>query len=146
MSQSDYGDISQPWESLVSELLRLPPPFVDERGVIQPVLDRPVRSCVYITCEPGAIRGNHYHREDWHYAFVVTGSMMYYSRPVGSLAAPRISIIEAGNLVFTPPGVEHAMSFVEATTFFALGNRSRQQSAYEADLVRVQLLGREHSA
>lgn len=140
MGESSYGDISIPWQELEHELLRLPQPYVDDRGAIHPILDRPVSSCVYITCTPGAIRGNHYHREDWHYSYVITGEMRYFSRPAGSSAEPTLTLVQAGQMIFTPPGVEHAMSFLEPSTFLAFGSRTRQQEAYEADLVRVNLV------
>lgn len=135
-----YDDISIPWEELEHDLLRLPSPYVDDRGSIQPVIDRAVSSCVYITSNPGAIRGNHYHKGDWHYSYVVSGVMKYFSRPAGSTEKPDLLVVEAGQMIFTPPQVEHAMLFSESSAFLAFGSKTRQQEAYEADLVRVELI------
>jgi hypothetical protein len=43
-------------------------------------------------------------------------------------------------MLFTPPMVEHAMKFDEATTFLTLGRNRRDQASYEADVVRIQLV------
>ncbi len=136
-----YGDISLPWQELGDRLLELPKPFLDARGSIQPIVDAELGSCVLITCLPGAVRGNHFHREDWHYAYVISGRMSYYSRPTGDPAPPTLTVVHAGELMFTPPGVEHAMVFDEPSVFLALGGASRRQADYEADLVRTTLIG-----
>ena len=137
---SGYGDISLPWQELGDRLLELPEPFVDARGAIQQIVVATTGSCVLISCVPGAVRGNHYHREDWHYAYVISGQMNYYSRTVGDTAPPTLTVVSAGQLVFTPPGVEHAMVFEEPSVFLALGGSSRRQEYYEADLIRTTLI------
>lgn len=109
----------------------------DERGAIQPMVDAAMKSCVMITSKAGAVRANHYHRTDWHYCYVLSGRLEYSHRPVGSTAAPERLVVGAGQMVFTPPMVEHAMRFLEDTVFFAWGRNSRAQAVYEADVVRI---------
>ena len=58
-------------------------PFVDERGKIQPLIDIDFKSCVLITSKKGTVRANHYHKKDWHFCYVLKGSIDYYHRPVG---------------------------------------------------------------
>ena len=43
-------------------------------------------------------------------------------------------------MVFTPPLVDHAMKFPVDTTFLTLSRNPRDQAAYEADVVRVNLI------
>ena len=111
--------------------------FTDDRGAIQPLVDQLMRSAVMITSRKGAVRGNHYHRTDWHYCYVVSGTMEYFHRPAGSAGEPERLVIGAGEMVFTPPMVEHAMRFPEDTTFLTLARNPRNQEDYEADIVRV---------
>ena len=114
--------------------------FTDPRGSIQPLVDAAMESCVLISSRKGTVRANHYHRTDWHYCYVLSGSIDYYHRPQGSGAAPEHVKIGAGQMFFTPPMVEHAMVFPEDTVFLTFGRNSRAQEVYEADVVRVESL------
>ena len=120
--------------------IELEKPFVDERGGIQPLVDLPMKSCVLISSKKNTIRANHYHKTDWHFCYVMEGSIDYYHRKVGDTNSPQLEKIKKGKLFFTPPIVEHAMVFHEDTVFLTLGGNSRIQSEYELDLVRVELI------
>ena len=121
-------------------LVKLEKPFVDERGHIQPLVERMMQSALVIHSKKGAVRANHYHKTDWHYSYVVSGVMEYYHRPVGSDKPPELLVVKAGQMVFTPPMVEHAMKFPQDTVFLALSRNPRDQDAYEADVVRVEMV------
>jgi uncharacterized RmlC-like cupin family protein len=118
-------------------IVPLHPQYVDARGAIQPLVDMDMKSCVLISSTAGSVRANHYHRTDWHFCYVLSGSIEYYHRPVGSTADPEHVTVRAGQLFFTPPMVEHAMVFPEETVFLTLGRNSREQEVYEADVVRI---------
>lgn len=123
------------WPATV--IVPLHPPFADARGMIQPLVDMDMKSCVLISSKAGTVRANHYHRTDWHFCFVLSGSIEYYHRPVGSTDKPEVVLVRAGQLFFTPPMVEHAMVFPEDTVFLTLGRNSRAQEVYEQDVVRI---------
>ena len=99
-----------------------------------------MKSCVLISSKKNTIRANHYHKTDWHFCYVMEGSIDYYHRKVGDTYSPQLEKIKKGELFFTPPMVEHAMVFHEDTVFLTLGGNSRIQSEYELDLVRVELI------
>jgi dTDP-4-dehydrorhamnose 3,5-epimerase-like enzyme len=120
--------------------IELEKPFADERGEIQPLVDLPMKSCVLISSKKNTIRANHYHKTDWHFCYVMEGSIDYYHRKVGDANFPQLEKIKKGKLFFTPPMVEHAMVFQEDTIFLTLGGNSRIQSEYELDLVRIDLI------
>ena len=115
----------------------LEPAFIDDRGAIQPLVDAAMKSCVLITSKKGAVRANHYHKTDWHYCYVLEGAIDYFHRPCGDTAPPKKVAIGKGQLFFTPPMVEHAMTFPVDTVFITWGRNSRAQAAYEADVVRI---------
>jgi len=121
-------------------LVDLEKAHVDNRGSIQPLVDRMMKSASLITSVKGAIRANHYHKTDWHYCYMVTGAMEYYERPTGSSAKPKRFIVKAGQMVFTAPMVDHAMKFLEDTTWLTLSRNPRDQDSYEADVVRINLI------
>ena len=128
----------QGWPTSV--IVDLESPFVDERGAIQPLVDEDMKSCVLISSKKGTVRANHYHNTDWHYCYVMSGSIDYYHRPVGRSDEPEMVHIATGQVFFTPPMVEHTMVFPEDTVFLTLGRNSRSQEVYEADLQRVVLV------
>jgi dTDP-4-dehydrorhamnose 3,5-epimerase-like enzyme len=124
-------------------IIKLEDPIVDERGFIQRLVSFPtpiVGSVVLIFSKKGTIRANHYHKTDWHYCFVIEGIIEYYFRNANSTAEPEKVIVKKGEMVYTPPMVEHAMVFLDDTTFLAISGGTRLQADYEADLVRVQLV------
>jgi quercetin dioxygenase-like cupin family protein len=121
-------------------LVPLEKPFVDARGAIQPLVDEMMKSAVMIESKKGSLRANHYHKTDWHYCYVVAGTIEYYHRPTGSTEDPECLIVKTGEMVFTPPMVDHGMKFPEDTRFLTLSRNPRDQKSYEADVVRVDML------
>jgi quercetin dioxygenase-like cupin family protein len=120
-------------------IVTLDAPFEDARGAIVPLVDADMKSAVLIASKKGTVRANHYHQTDWHYCYVLKGSIEYYHRPVGAKEAPEKVLVRTGQMFFTPPLVEHAMVFPEDTEFLTFGRNSRRQEVYEADVKRVPL-------
>ena len=121
-------------------LVKLQNPFIDPRGSIQPLVDLMMRSAVMIESKAGSLRANHYHKTDWHYCYVISGQIQYFYKDVNSNRMPEMITVKKGNMVFTPPLVEHCMKFPEDTVFLTLSRNPRDQETYEADVVRVNLI------
>ena len=124
-------------------VVKLEKPFVDGRGSIQPLVDLMMRSAVMISSKAGSLRANHYHKTDWHYCYVVSGEIEYLHRPTGSDDAPETINVKQGEMVFTPPMVDHGMKFPVDTVFLTLSRNPRDQESYEADVVRVEFVATE---
>ena len=118
-------------------VVKLENPFADVRGKIQPLVDVMMRSAVLIESKAGSLRANHYHKTDWHYCYVLSGTIEYIHRPTGSKKKPETIIVNTGEMVFTPPMIDHAMKFPVDTVFLTLSRNPRDQETYEADVVRV---------
>lgn len=127
----------------VTPIVSLPMPFIDDRGSIQTLVNGGVHAVQVITSKAGSVRANHYHRKDSHLMYVVSGKMRYVERPAESDEVPTWTYVSAGQLIYTPPMVEHAVEFVEDTVFLNLTGKSREQDDYEGDLVRVNLIPQE---
>ncbi len=123
-----------------SGLVTLPPPHVDQRGAIQPLVDFPMKNVSLISSKKGTVRSNHYHVTDWHYMYVLSGSFEYHFRPAGSLETPAQIKLTAGEMVFTPPMEEHATVFLDDTEILVASRNVRDQDVYEADVKRVKLV------
>ncbi|MEQ8711261.1 MAG: cupin domain-containing protein [Rhodospirillales bacterium] len=121
-------------------IVALEQPFDDVRGSIKPLVDMLMKSAVLIESKAGAIRAQHYHLTDWHYCYVLEGSMEYYHRETGSETEPEMLVITKGQMVFTPPMVDHAMKFPVDCTFLTLSRNPRDQESYEKDVVRIHMI------
>lgn len=122
----------------------LKPIFTDDRGDIFILLDdgsTNIKSTLLITCKKGAIRANHYHKEDSHYTYMLSGKMEYTEQPVEANVSKReTATLAPGDMVYSAPMMMHAMRFLEDSTFIALATKSRKDGAYEQDTVRVKLI------
>ena len=118
----------------------LPDRFNDKRGYIQPISHDHKGSVVVIDTVPFVQRANHYHKEDYHYCYVISGKIHYYERPANTNIIPIETIYTAGEMFYTGPMMEHCMYFDVPTTFLTLGGKTRMQEDYEADLVRTESL------
>mgnify|MGYP001442594389 CR=1 FL=1 len=112
-------------------------PYIDERGEIKNLLDLPIGSVSVITSKPNAIRANHYHKTDWHYCWMQTGTVDYYHRPVGSTDEPDYFAIQEGELFYTPPMYEHAMKFTSDAVMWCFARNPRTMDDYERDTGRI---------
>jgi oxalate decarboxylase/phosphoglucose isomerase-like protein (cupin superfamily) len=112
-------------------------PFQDVRGEIRNLIDAPFTSAAVITSVKGAIRGNHYHKTDYHYCWLASGEMIYLQRPAGSSRRPRRWTIKAGQMFYTPPRHEHAMIFTRPSVLLVFARNNREMAHYEADTVRI---------
>ena len=120
-------------------LVPLEPAIVEDRGVIQPLIEANIKSALMISSKKGTVRADHYHLTDWHYLYVVSGRMAYWHRPHGDTTPPRLLVVEAGQMVFSPPMVEHRTDFLEDTLCATLSRNERDQASYEADVRRIKM-------
>ena len=120
--------------------IKLEEPFVDGRGSIKPLVDIMMRSAVMIDSKAGSLRANHYHKTDWHYCYVISGQIEYLHRQTGSDQEPMKIIVNKGEMIFTPPMIEHGMKFPVDTLFLTLSRNPRDQKSYEADVVRIDMV------
>ena len=117
------------------------PEFIDHRGAITRILDTqvPIKSILSITSHKGSIRSNHYHKKDTHYCYLVSGKMEWFEKPFdgGEIES---TVLEPGDMIFTPAMTIHAVRFLEDSMFLTFATESRNQADYEADTVRVTLI------
>jgi quercetin dioxygenase-like cupin family protein len=140
MTNTEYTEMVDRGEWPKEVIVPLDTPFVNSNGVIQNLVLKPMNSVAVIISVKDSIRANHYHKTDWHYSYVVSGSIEYYWRSVGDVNPPKHILVKAGQVFFTPPMTEHAMVFPEATTFITMARNIRTHENHEADVVRIKLV------
>ncbi|MBT7955432.1 MAG: hypothetical protein HN731_09580, partial [Rhodospirillaceae bacterium] len=75
-----------------------------------------------------------------HYCYVVSGTIEYLHRVTGSTSEPETIVVNEGEMVFTPPMIDHGMKFPVDTVFLTLSRNPRDQESYEKDVVRVEMV------
>lgn len=121
-------------------LVKLDEPHVDDRGSIQSLVNFPMKNLSLINSKKGSVRSNHFHLTDWHYMYVLSGSFDYYYRPSNSDDELKCVRVVAGEMIFTPPMEDHATVFLEDCNLLAISRNPRDQTAYEEDVRRVNLI------
>ena len=113
-------------------------PFLSPAGTIDNLKHGGVTGSVSVLyCKPGSVRARHFHREDSHTLYVVSGEVEYFERPLGSTECPEPQHFYEREMFHTPPLVEHAMRFPEGAILVSMSSRSRTHEEHEADVVRV---------
>ena len=129
---------------LEKDLLDLPKGYEDARGIIQPLCDLNMKSASLIVSKANTWRANHYHKNDWHFIYVLKGSFEYYFKKTNSDEKIKKKIIKKGELLFTGPVVDHAMFYTEETEIIVLSKNPRDQKTYEEDTVRIDFMNNEN--
>ena len=129
---------------LEKDLLDLPKGYEDARGIIQPLCDLNMKSASLIVSKANTWRANHYHKNDWHFIYVLKGSFEYYFKKTNSDEKIKKKIVKEGELLFTGPVVDHAMFYTEETEIIVLSKNPRDQKTYEEDTVRIDFMNNEN--
>jgi quercetin dioxygenase-like cupin family protein len=112
--------------------------YADDRGRIVTLPQFAVVGSTVIESRAGAVRGNHYHRNESHLMYVASGRMLYLEQdPAGELVVVEVG---PGESVVTPPGAPHCTVFPEDTVFIALSDADRTGDRYEEHVVRIRPL------
>jgi oxalate decarboxylase/phosphoglucose isomerase-like protein (cupin superfamily) len=111
----------------------------DTRGEILSIVDEPVQNVSIITCNPGALRSNHYHHNDFHFMYVLEGEIDYFYKDVDTGEIRYLKVREGDN-IFTPDNELHATYFPVKTRLIVSSKFPRDQETYENDTVRVPLV------
>lgn len=119
---------------------KIKPEFVDVRGGITKLLDdgkTNIKSILLISSKAGSVRSNHYHKKDAHYIYMISGVMDYFEKPVKGNTKTKKVVVNAGEMVYTPPLAIHTSRFIKNSIFMTFSIKSRNQKSYEKDTIRV---------
>jgi oxalate decarboxylase/phosphoglucose isomerase-like protein (cupin superfamily) len=115
----------------------------DARGGILSIVDEAIMNVSIITCNPGAIRSNHYHLKDFHFMYVLEGEIDYFYKEKDTGEVKYIKVREGDN-IFTPDNEIHATYFPIKTRLIVSSKLPRDQESYERDTVRVRFVTNEN--
>lgn len=113
-------------------------PFVNAAGTITNLIHGGCAGSVSVLeCLAGSTRSLHRH-EDSHYLYVAEGRCLYYERPAGSREDVEPITVIQGQMFFTPPHVEHKVTFPVRTILVSVSSASRTHEEHEKRLTRVE--------
>ncbi|MEV6932540.1 cupin domain-containing protein [Dactylosporangium sp. NPDC051485] len=112
--------------------------YSDARGRIVALPDFPAAHSMIIESRVGAVRGNHFHNDESHLMYVVSGRMLYIEQQAdGTLSTLEV---RPGSAVVSPRGVAHCTVFPEETVIVVLSDVNRSGEHYEEHVFRVDAL------
>jgi len=111
----------------------------DTRGVIADIFfNADIHHAALVRSEPGAIRGNHYHKISIQHMLIVRGSLEYWFRELGDQGIGEMFLAEYGDLIRSDSNEIHALRIgSEGCDFIAFSTGLRGGSDYELDTFRV---------
>lgn len=112
-------------------------PYRSEAGVIYNLKHGVKGTVSVIESKAGSTRATHYHTNDSHWLFVVSGRVHYSERAVGEHGDGVKEVFEPGQMFYTPPKVEHRLFFPVDTIMVSLSELPRDHESHEKDVVRV---------
>lgn len=114
--------------------------FEDERGKILDIFYKDdIQHVAQIDSQPNVIRGNHYHKETTQHMLMISGSMEYWYKEVGSQEKPKMVLLKKGDLVSTPPFEIHTLKIgQDGNSFIVFSSGLRGGKDYESDTYRVE--------
>lgn len=114
--------------------------FTDIRGEIHNLFEGELGHVALITSKKGIVRGNHYHKRDLQFIYLLSGG--YESHCVDTRDATKRQVIKVfpGDIVESPPYIAHAQKFTEDSVFLAFTTRQREGGKYEEDTIAYQVI------
>ena len=113
----------------------------DDRGLMQTLFEDNIKNVSHMISEKNTIRSNHYHLNDWHYIYVISGTIDYFYGDVDvKLEDLKYIKVSSKECIFTPSNEFHSTYFPERTEFLVFNNQKRDQDIYEKDLIRSNLV------
>tara|TARA_Y100000590_G_C15572268_1_gene959062 strand:- start:533 stop:922 length:390 start_codon:yes stop_codon:yes gene_type:complete len=123
--------------------MKITPSFSDNRGEIFDIfVNSPKDHCAIITCNKGAVRGNHFHKQSTQFTFIVSGKFKLYRAKVDEngnlLEKVSVDVIEKNELIEHKPYEAHTFEAISDDALilaFACGERGG--AYYENDTFRL---------
>ena len=111
----------------------------DNRGNILSMVNEPSTNISIIKSNKGVLRGNHYHKKDWHFMYAISGYMEYFfycnlDKRIKFWTVPKDKIL------FTPCNEVHATHSPVQSEIIVVSGFARDQETYEEDTIRVNFI------
>lgn len=109
---------------------------IDSRGTIQDLLTGiDINAVTIVTFTPGAIRGNHFHKETIQWNYCLEGEIRYVAQSINGNKEE--CILRKGDFIVTKENESHALQGITDSKLLVLAKGPRAGEAYEDDTYRL---------
>ena len=122
-----------------SGVTKINPAYEDERGKIIDIIDGDefVHAGI-VTFKPGAIRGNHYHKQTEQVNYILKGKIRYVSKDLSKKGSKIVeNILGQGDMITDPPLQWHSQEAIEESEMLFFTKTPRKEGGFEDDVFRV---------
>ena len=120
-------------------MIKIKPTYEDKRGKIIDIIDgEEFVHAGIVTFHPGAIRGNHYHKQTEQVNYILKGRIKYLFKDLSKRDCKIEEVImEKGDMIIDPPFGWHSQEALEESEMLFFTRKTRQKGGYEEDVFRV---------
>ena len=119
---------------------KIKPVHVDKRGSITDIIEgASIKHLGLVTFNKGVVRGNHYHKKQTQYTYLLEGEIKLVIKKVSG-GKVSVKIMKPGDFASIPPGIIHTYVANRKSSIVVLTDFSRSVKKYEDDTFRVQLV------
>ena len=122
-----------------SEVIKIKPVHEDERGKIIDIVDgEEFVHAGIVTFKPGAIRGNHYHKQTEQINYILKGKLKCLSKDLSKKGSKvKEVILVEGDLTTNPKFEWHSQEGIEDSEMLFFTKKNRGEGGFEDDVFRV---------
>ena len=96
----------------------------DNRGEFISLIDDKISNISFLKSGKNTIRSNHYHLQDWHYIYVISGSIHYLYKRLNEKKINYL-YVKKGEIIFTPNNEIHTTYFSSNTEICSKWSRQK---------------------
>lgn len=109
--------------------------FKDDRGTITNILQESCANVAVITSKRGTVRSNHWHKNDSHWIYVLSGSVQYSERNLTAPYEMTHEVYTAGQRFFTPVKKVHRVTFLEDSVIISMSKQPQTEEHHAEDCI-----------
>ena len=109
------------------QIQKLKATFADDRGAIYDIFNgEGIRHVGHVTSKKDSVRGNHYHKKELEYMYIVRGKFKLLAKDVSrDNAEIEEHVVVPGDIIINPPNTAHTLVALEDSEFFHITNTVR---------------------
>src|SRR3989338_8826347 len=112
---------------------KIQPVHTDGRGAITDILEGvSIKHVGLVTFRKGVIRGNHYHKKQTQYTYLLEGEIKLVTRKIGG-GKTITKITKPGDFISIPSNFIHTYVAIKKSKIIVLTDFSRDYKSYEED-------------
>jgi quercetin dioxygenase-like cupin family protein len=119
-------------------VIRPGPAFVNAAGSISNIAIGEFSTVSIIRSKAGSYRSRHYHSQDSHTLYVLSGEMYYFERELDGEYNSQPIVVREGESIYTGPLLAHQTYFPVATVLLSMSRLPRDHDSHESDVNRLE--------